>query len=114
MDIVHLIETKLIKSSAEETSSRTYAEIEQTIALDHSEGNPARGGFQLVGESLRRSRAFLWTQPGSNMANANANPNLTPLAPRQVSLPFTKTSTVPGPTDAPSPSTSQDQAGRYP
>lgn len=38
MDIVHLIETKIIKSTKEETSSHTYAEIEQTIALDHSEG----------------------------------------------------------------------------
>ncbi|XP_068455702.1 ankyrin-2b isoform X8 [Clinocottus analis] len=38
MDIVHLIETKIINSSQEETSSHTYAEIERTIALDHSEG----------------------------------------------------------------------------
>ncbi|KAJ8390292.1 hypothetical protein AAFF_G00108610 [Aldrovandia affinis] len=39
MDIVHLIETKMInKSSSQEQSSRTYAEIEKTIALDHSEG----------------------------------------------------------------------------
>ena len=38
MDIVHLIETKFIKSTQEETSSHTYAEIERTIALDHSEG----------------------------------------------------------------------------
>lgn len=38
MDIVHLIETKIIKSMQEDTSSHTYAEIERTIALDHSEG----------------------------------------------------------------------------
>lgn len=38
MDIVHLIETRIIKSTQEETSSHTYADIEQTIALDHSEG----------------------------------------------------------------------------
>ncbi|KAK2852029.1 hypothetical protein Q5P01_008305 [Channa striata] len=38
MDIVHIIETKIIKSTQEDTSSHTYAEIEQTIALDHSEG----------------------------------------------------------------------------
>uniref|UniRef100_A0A3B4XPJ7 Ankyrin 2 n=1 Tax=Seriola lalandi dorsalis TaxID=1841481 RepID=A0A3B4XPJ7_SERLL len=37
MDIVHLIETKIIKSTQEETTSHTYAEIERTIALDHSE-----------------------------------------------------------------------------
>ncbi|XP_065117831.1 ankyrin-2b isoform X5 [Paramisgurnus dabryanus] len=34
MDIVHLIETKIMLSSQE----HTYAEIEQTISLDHSEG----------------------------------------------------------------------------
>ncbi|XP_036968244.1 ankyrin-2b isoform X19 [Acanthopagrus latus] len=38
MDIVHLIETKIIKSTQDETTSHTYAEIERTIALDHSEG----------------------------------------------------------------------------
>uniref|UniRef100_A0A672MCH3 Ankyrin 2 n=1 Tax=Sinocyclocheilus grahami TaxID=75366 RepID=A0A672MCH3_SINGR len=37
MDIVHLIETKIIQSSQDQTS-HTYAEIEQTISLDHSEG----------------------------------------------------------------------------
>ncbi|XP_066576936.1 ankyrin-2 isoform X6 [Amia ocellicauda] len=37
MDIVHLIETTIIKSSQEQ-SCHTYADIEQTIALDHSEG----------------------------------------------------------------------------
>lgn len=94
MDIVHLIETKLIKSSAEETSSCTYAEIEQTMALDHSEGKPAGGDFQR-GSSL----ALTW---------------LPPPAPCQVSPPSAKTSTVPGPTDAPRPSAGRDQAGRYP
>uniref|UniRef100_A0A9J8B0U7 Ankyrin 2 n=1 Tax=Cyprinus carpio carpio TaxID=630221 RepID=A0A9J8B0U7_CYPCA len=37
MDIVHLIETQIIQSSQDQ-SSHTYAEIEQTISLDHSEG----------------------------------------------------------------------------
>uniref|UniRef100_A0A4W4DXE8 Ankyrin 2 n=1 Tax=Electrophorus electricus TaxID=8005 RepID=A0A4W4DXE8_ELEEL len=37
MDIVHLIETKIIQS-IQDQSSHTYAEIEQTISLDHSEG----------------------------------------------------------------------------
>uniref|UniRef100_A0A671L069 Ankyrin 2 n=1 Tax=Sinocyclocheilus anshuiensis TaxID=1608454 RepID=A0A671L069_9TELE len=37
MDIVNLIETKIIQSSQDQ-SSHTYAEIEQTISLDHSEG----------------------------------------------------------------------------
>ncbi|XP_055794904.1 ankyrin-2-like isoform X2 [Salvelinus fontinalis] len=36
MDIVHLIETKMVKSTQD--TSHTYAEIERTIALDHSEG----------------------------------------------------------------------------
>ncbi|XP_036072561.1 ankyrin-2b isoform X4 [Oryzias melastigma] len=38
MDIVHLIETSLSKSTQGDTSSHTYAEIEETIALDYSEG----------------------------------------------------------------------------
>ncbi|KAK6292195.1 hypothetical protein J4Q44_G00379800 [Coregonus suidteri] len=38
MDIVHLIETKIMKSTQEDASSHTYAEIERTIAMDHSEG----------------------------------------------------------------------------
>uniref|UniRef100_A0A8B9KGU2 Ankyrin 2 n=1 Tax=Astyanax mexicanus TaxID=7994 RepID=A0A8B9KGU2_ASTMX len=38
MDIVHLIETKIIQSTQDQ-SSHTYAEIEQTISLDPSEGN---------------------------------------------------------------------------
>lgn len=37
MDIVHLIETKIMQSSQQQ-SLHTYAEIEQTISLDHSEG----------------------------------------------------------------------------
>lgn len=98
MDIVHLIETKLIKSSVEEASSCTYAEIEQTVAPDHSDGKPARGGFQLVGESL----PLTWL------------PHPHPRAPRQVSPPFAKTSAVPGLAGAPSPSPGRDQAGRYP
>ncbi|XP_015258827.1 PREDICTED: ankyrin-3-like isoform X18 [Cyprinodon variegatus] len=38
MDIVHLMEPKMNRSEEEETSSHTYAEIEETIVLDHSEG----------------------------------------------------------------------------
>ncbi|XP_062850119.1 ankyrin-2b isoform X15 [Trichomycterus rosablanca] len=37
MDIVHLIENKIIQSTPDE-SAHTYAEIEQTISLDQSEG----------------------------------------------------------------------------
>lgn len=38
MDIVHLMETSGI-DSMQVHGTRTYAEIEQTIGLDHSEGN---------------------------------------------------------------------------
>lgn len=48
MDIVHLIETKINKSTQEETSSHTYAEIEQTIALDHSEGTQTSVNLKLI------------------------------------------------------------------
>lgn len=37
MDIVHLIEAKIVHSN-QDHSSHTYAEIEQSISLDHSEG----------------------------------------------------------------------------
>uniref|UniRef100_A0A9J8ABV8 Ankyrin 2 n=1 Tax=Cyprinus carpio carpio TaxID=630221 RepID=A0A9J8ABV8_CYPCA len=51
MDIVHLIETKIIQSNQDQTS-HTYAEIEQTISLDHSEGEtfcPKSGVFEYAG-----------------------------------------------------------------
>ncbi|XP_072314635.1 ankyrin-2b isoform X8 [Eucyclogobius newberryi] len=51
MDIVHLIETKIMKSTQDETSSQTYAEIEQTISLDHSEG------FSALHEDIDSPRA---------------------------------------------------------
>lgn len=38
MDIVHLIEAKIVQST-QDHSSHTYAEIEQSISQDHSEGN---------------------------------------------------------------------------
>lgn len=63
MDIVHLIETRLIKSSVEETSSCTYAEIEQTITVDHSEGKPARGSWVKAHRDQRL--ALTWLPPGS-------------------------------------------------
>uniref|UniRef100_A0A4W6E6E5 Ankyrin 2 n=1 Tax=Lates calcarifer TaxID=8187 RepID=A0A4W6E6E5_LATCA len=54
MDIVHLIETKIIKSTQEETSSHTYAEIERTIALDHSEGVQANTTRRSPGSGQER------------------------------------------------------------
>ncbi|NWX50300.1 ANK2 protein, partial [Steatornis caripensis] len=49
MDIVHLMETSGV-DSMQVHGTRTYAEIEQTIALDHSEG------FSALQEELYRSR----------------------------------------------------------
>ncbi|XP_040886790.1 uncharacterized protein LOC121176783 isoform X3 [Toxotes jaculatrix] len=57
MDIVHLIETKIIKSTQDETSSHTYAEIERTIALDHSEG------FSALHEDIDSPRPGRRTEP---------------------------------------------------
>lgn len=48
MDIVHLMEPKMNRSEEEETSSHTYAEIEETIALDHSEGTPPGGRLTFI------------------------------------------------------------------
>ncbi|XP_034470960.1 ankyrin-2b isoform X3 [Hippoglossus hippoglossus] len=62
MDIVHLIETKFIKSTQEETSSHTYAEIERTIALDHSEG------FSALHEDIDSPR------PGRRTGTASRSP----------------------------------------
>ncbi|XP_067304721.1 ankyrin-2b isoform X26 [Pseudorasbora parva] len=62
MDIVHLIETKIIQSSQE--SSHTYAEIEQTISLDHSEGFSA---LQEDMDSPRPGRRTEVSQRGSEL-----------------------------------------------
>ncbi|XP_051757281.1 ankyrin-2b isoform X5 [Ctenopharyngodon idella] len=58
MDIVHLIETKIIQSSQDQ-SSHTYAEIEQTISLDHSEG------FSALQEDMDSPRPGRAEQRGS-------------------------------------------------
>ncbi|ROL48322.1 Ankyrin-2 [Anabarilius grahami] len=63
MDIVHLIETKIIQSSQNQ-SSHTYAEIEQTISLDHSEGFSA---LQEDMDSPRPGRRAEVTQRGSEL-----------------------------------------------
>ncbi|XP_056128281.1 ankyrin-2b isoform X6 [Rhinichthys klamathensis goyatoka] len=63
MDIVHLIETKIIQSSQDQ-SSHTYAEIEQTISLDHSEGFSA---LQEDMDSPRPGRRTEVTQRGSEL-----------------------------------------------
>ncbi|XP_016355246.1 ankyrin-2b isoform X1 [Sinocyclocheilus anshuiensis] len=63
MDIVHLIETKIIQSSQDQ-SSHTYAEIEQTISLDHSEGFSA---LQEDMDSPRPGRRAEVTQKGSEL-----------------------------------------------
>uniref|UniRef100_A0A6Q2YGK1 Ankyrin 2 n=1 Tax=Esox lucius TaxID=8010 RepID=A0A6Q2YGK1_ESOLU len=56
MDIVHLIETKMSKSSQEDASSHTYEEIEKTIALDHSEDSPRPGRRTDGASSMTGSR----------------------------------------------------------
>ncbi|XP_051576840.1 ankyrin-2-like [Myxocyprinus asiaticus] len=61
MDIVHLIESKIIHSSQDQ-SSHTYAEIEQTISLDHSEGFSA---LQEEMDSPRSGRRTEGIQRGS-------------------------------------------------
>uniref|UniRef100_A0A8C1K9A8 Ankyrin 2 n=1 Tax=Cyprinus carpio TaxID=7962 RepID=A0A8C1K9A8_CYPCA len=63
MDIVHLIETQIIQSSQDQ-SSHTYAEIEQTILLDHSEGFSA---LQEDMDSPRPGRRAKVTQKGSGL-----------------------------------------------
>ncbi|XP_075890000.1 ankyrin-2b isoform X4 [Nelusetta ayraudi] len=65
MDIVHLIETRIIKSTPDDTTSHTYAEIERTIGQDHSEG------FSALHEDIdsprpgRRSEVHTDRSPGS-------------------------------------------------
>ncbi|XP_057185806.1 ankyrin-2b isoform X2 [Triplophysa rosa] len=61
MDIVHLIETKIMLSSQKQ-SLHTYAEIEQTISLDHSEGFSA---LQEDMDSPGSGRRAAFTQRGS-------------------------------------------------
>ncbi|XP_050971026.1 ankyrin-2b isoform X27 [Labeo rohita] len=68
MDIVHLIETKIIQSSQDQ-SSHTYAEIEQTISLDHSEGFSA---LQEDMDSPRPGRRAEVTQKGLGPLVASA------------------------------------------
>ncbi|XP_052005124.1 LOW QUALITY PROTEIN: ankyrin-2b [Xyrauchen texanus] len=67
MDIVHLIETKIIQSSQDQ-SSHIYAEIEQTISLDHSEGFSA---LQEDMDSPRLGRRTEGTQRGSELPMAS-------------------------------------------
>ncbi|RVE60131.1 hypothetical protein OJAV_G00177840 [Oryzias javanicus] len=62
MDIVHLIETSLNKSTQGDTSSHTYAEIEETIARGHSEG------FSALHEDMDSP------QPGRRKETASRSP----------------------------------------
>ncbi|XP_059501887.1 ankyrin-2b isoform X4 [Stegostoma tigrinum] len=58
MDIISLLETTQISPSREH-ASRTYAEIEQTIALDHSEG------FSALSDDLCSPKTMRFGQPAS-------------------------------------------------
>ncbi|XP_028973200.2 ankyrin-2b isoform X4 [Esox lucius] len=68
MDIVHLIETKMSKSSQEDASSHTYEEIEKTIALDHSEG------FSALHDDIDSPRPGRRTDGASSMTGSRQGP----------------------------------------
>ncbi|GAA6106242.1 ankyrin-2b isoform X1 [Tachysurus ichikawai] len=69
MDIVHLIETKIIQS-IQDHSSHTYAEIEQSISLDNSEG------FSALHEDIDSPRPVRHTELTSKMPKYGLQPPL--------------------------------------
>ncbi|XP_060730211.1 ankyrin-2b isoform X17 [Tachysurus vachellii] len=69
MDIVHLIETKIIQS-IQDHSSHTYAEIEQSISLDNSEG------FSALNEDIDSPRPVRHTEHTSKMPKYGLQPPL--------------------------------------
>ncbi|KAK3566766.1 hypothetical protein QTP86_004541 [Hemibagrus guttatus] len=69
MDIVHLIETKIIQST-QDHSSHTYAEMEQSISLDHSEG------FSALHEDIDSPRPVRHTELTSRMPKSELQPPL--------------------------------------
>ncbi|KAA0723858.1 Ankyrin-2 [Triplophysa tibetana] len=69
MDIVHLIETKIMLSSQKQ-SLQTYAEIEQTISLDHSEGFSAlQDDMDSPGSGRRAAVTQRGSEPGPLVAS---------------------------------------------
>ncbi|XP_058250494.1 ankyrin-2b isoform X23 [Hemibagrus wyckioides] len=69
MDIVHLIETKIIQST-QDHSSHTYAEMEQSISLDHSEG------FSALHEDIDSPKPVRHTELTSRMPKSGLQPPL--------------------------------------
>ncbi|XP_056586420.1 ankyrin-2b isoform X3 [Triplophysa dalaica] len=69
MDIVHLIETKIMLSSQKQ-SLHTYAEIEQTISLDQSEGFSAlQEDMDSPGSGRRAAVTQRGSEPGALVAS---------------------------------------------
>ncbi|TSL34536.1 Ankyrin-2 [Bagarius yarrelli] len=69
MDIVHLIEAKITQST-QDRSSHTYAEMEQSITLDHSEG------FSALHEDIGSPRPVRHTELTSGMSKSGLQPPL--------------------------------------
>ncbi|KAF7706221.1 hypothetical protein HF521_019475 [Silurus meridionalis] len=69
MDIVHLIESKIIQST-QDHSSHTYAEMEQSISLDHSEG------FSALHEDIGSPRPIRQTELASRRPKSGSKPPL--------------------------------------
>ncbi|MCJ8731720.1 hypothetical protein PDJAM_G00202620 [Pangasius djambal] len=69
MDIVHLIEAKIVQST-QDHSSHTYAEMEQSISLDHSEG------FSALHEDIDSPRPVRHTELTSRRPKSGRQPPL--------------------------------------
>ncbi|XP_053089119.1 ankyrin-2b isoform X3 [Pangasianodon hypophthalmus] len=69
MDIVHLIEAKIVQST-QDHSSHTYAEMEQSISLDHSEG------FSALHEDIDSPRPVRHTELTSRRPKSGRHPPL--------------------------------------
>ncbi|XP_060789279.1 ankyrin-2b isoform X5 [Neoarius graeffei] len=69
MDIVHLIEAKIVQST-QDHSSYTYADMEQSISLDHSEG------FSALHEDIDSPRPVRHTELTSRRPKSEGQPPL--------------------------------------
>ncbi|KAM9501774.1 ankyrin-2b isoform 2-T2 [Clarias gariepinus] len=69
MDIVHLIKAKIVQST-QDHSSHTYAEMEQSISLDHSDG------FSALQEDIDSPRPVRHTELTTRMPKSGSQPPL--------------------------------------
>ncbi|KAF5907142.1 ankyrin-2-like isoform X17, partial [Clarias magur] len=69
MDIVHLIKAKIVQST-QDHSSHTYAEMEQSISLDHSDG------FSALQEDIDSPRPVRHTELPTRMPKSGSQPPL--------------------------------------